>query len=125
MNETLLVRLLVFFPKAFAAVIGAIFALVLSGDIDTKGRLQLSWAVILKFTFTVTLALYGSEATVEFFHLEHFSSAAHGFITLCFALFGMLIVGVIYQSIALLKGKSLIQIVAEIGEALKSIFRSK
>lgn len=125
MNETLLVRLLIFFPKAFAAVIGAIFALVLSGDIDTKGRLQLSWAVILKFTFTVTLALYGSEATVEFFHLEQFSSAAHGFITLCFALFGMLIVGVIYQSIALLKGKSLIQIVAEIGEALKSIFRSK
>lgn len=125
MNETLLVRLLIFFPKAFAAVIGAIFALVLSGDIDTKGRLQLSWAVILKFTFTVTLALYGGEATIEFFHLQSYSSATHGFITLCFALFGMLIVGIVYQSIALLKGKSLIEIVAEIGEALKSIFRSK
>lgn len=124
-TETIIFRLIAFFPKVFAAVIGAIFALVLSGDIDTKGRLQLSWGVILKFTFAVTLSLYGGEATIEFFHLQAYSSATHGFIMLCFALFGMVIVGVVYQSLALLKGKSFVQIGLEVSEALKAIFRSK
>ena len=123
-SEIIIAKLISYLPKVFAAVVGTVFALALSGDIDTKGRLQITWGVVLKFTFAVTLSLYGGTATIELFHLQQFSPATHGFIMLCFAVFGMVIIGVVYQSLALLRGKSLVDIGAEVGGAIKAIFRS-
>ena len=47
------------FIKLVPAVVGAILALVLSGDIDKEGKIQVSLGVIGKFLFSVSVSLYG------------------------------------------------------------------
>ena len=48
-----------------------------------------------------------------------------GFIMLMFAVFGLLIIGIAYQSIALLKGKSLAEVIAEVKAAFIAIISGK
>lgn len=50
------------FIKLVPAVVGAILALVLSGDIDKNGKIQISLGVIGKFLFSVSVSLYGGAA---------------------------------------------------------------
>jgi len=45
--------------KVIPAVVGAILALMLSGDIDKTGKIQVSMGVIGKFLASVTVSLYG------------------------------------------------------------------
>ena len=111
--------------KIFPAVIGAILALVLSGDIDTNGKIQISLGVITKFVCSVTVSLYGGSAFIEHYGYLASSTMFHGFIMLMFAVFGLLFIGIAYQSIALLKGKTVSEVIAEIKSAFVAIISGK
>ena len=111
--------------KIFPAVIGAILAHVLSSDIDTNGKIQVSLGVITKFVCSVTVSLYGGSAFIEHYGYLNSSTMFHGFIMLMFAVFGLLFIGIAYQSIALLKGKSMSQVIAEIKAAFVAIIDGK
>jgi len=64
------------------AVVGAILALVLSGDIDKTGKIQVSMGVIGKFLASVTVSLYGGSAFIEHFEMLKTSTMYQGFIML-------------------------------------------
>ncbi|ENX56154.1 MULTISPECIES: hypothetical protein [Acinetobacter] len=111
--------------KIFPAVIGAILALVLSGDIDKNGKIQVSAGVITKFVCSVTVSLYGGSAFIEHQGYLSTSTMFQGFIMLMFAVFGLLFIGIAYQSIALLKGKTLSEVIAEVKSAFVAIISGK
>lgn len=111
--------------KIFPAVVGAILALVLSGDIDANGKIQVSLGVITKFVCSVTVSLYGGSAFIEHYGFLKSTTMFQGFIMLMFAVFGLLIIGIVYQSIALLKGKSLAEVIAEVKAAFVAIISGK
>ena len=124
MHEQLSIKALPWFLKIIAAVIGAIFALTLSGDIDTDGRIKINVSVIMKFTFSVAISLYGGAAFIEYYDLaDSYSHMAQGFVMLMFAVFGMLCIGILYQAVQLMKGKSLTEIIVEVKETFSSIFK--
>ncbi|WP_039047550.1 hypothetical protein [Acinetobacter junii] len=123
MHEQLSIKALPWFLKIIAAVIGAIFALTLSGDIDTDGRIKINVSVIMKFTFSVAISLYGGAAFIEYHELNNYSHMAQGFVMLMFAVFGMLCIGILYQAVQLMKGKSFAEIILEIKETFGSIFK--
>lgn len=108
--------------KVVPAVVGAILALVLSGDIDKNGKIQVSLGVIGKFLFSVSVSLYGGSAFIEYYKLSHYTHMAQGFVMLMFAVFGLLSIGIIYQSLALMKGKTLSEVIAEIKAAFSAIW---
>ena len=109
--------------KIFPAVIGAILALVLSGDIDTNGKIQVSLGVITKFVCSVTVSLYGGSAFIEHYGYLNSSTMFQGFIMLMFAVFGLLFIGILYQAVQLMKGKSFAEIIVEVKETFSSIFK--
>ena len=109
--------------KAIPAVVGAILALVLSGDIDKNGKIQVSMGVIGKFLFSVSVSLYGGSAFIEYYELSQYSHMAQGFVMLIFAVFGMLLIGIWYQSMQLWKGKALNEIVIEVKAAFIAMFK--
>lgn len=123
LSDPISIKSLPWILKIIAAVIGAIFALTLSGDIDTQGRIKITKGVILKFTFSIAISLYGGSAFIEYYNLAHYSHMAQGFVMLVFAIFGMLCIGIAYQSMQMLKGKSFMQIITEVKEALGAIFK--
>jgi hypothetical protein len=100
---------------------GAILALVLSGDIDKNGKIQVSLGVIGKFLFSVSVSLYGGSAFIEYYELSKYSHMAQGFVMLMFAVFGLLGIGILYQSIALMQGKPLSEVISEVKAAFISI----
>ena len=107
--------------KVVPAIVGAILALVLSGDIDKEGKIQVSLGVIAKFLFSVSVSLYGGAAFIEYHELNNYSHMAQGFVMLMFAVFGLLAIGIVYQSIALMHGKSIAEVIAEVKAAFISI----
>ena len=107
--------------KAVPAVVGAILALVLSGDIDKNGKIQVSMGVICKFLFSVSVSLYGGSAFIEYYDLSKYSQMTQGFVMLIFAVFGLLAIGILYQSIALMQGKPLSEVISEVKAAFISI----
>ena len=107
--------------KVVPAVVGAILALVLSGDIDKEGKIQVSLGVIGKFLFSVSVSLYGGSAFIEYYELSKYSHMAQGFVMLMFAVFGLLGIGILYQSIALMHGKTLSEVISEVKAAFISI----
>ena len=107
--------------KAVPAVVGAILALVLSGDIDKNGKIQVSMVVIFKFLFSVSVSLYGGSAFIEYYELNQYSQMTQGFVMLIFAVFGLLAIGILYQSIALMQGKPLSEVITEVKAAFISI----
>jgi len=119
--DIILLKLLAFLPKVFAAVIGAILGLMLSGDIGRDGKIQVNISVIVKFTIAVTISLYGGEASIEYYKLETYSVMTHGFVMLLWAVFGMLAIGIVYQSVALMQGKPLSAVIKEIKDAALAI----
>lgn len=120
--ELIILKLMVFLPKVFAAVIGAIFGLMLSGDIGKDGKIQVNMSVIVKFTIAVTISLFGGAAHIEFMGYQDYSVMTQGAIMLVWAVFGMLAIGIVYQAIALLQGKPLSAIVKEVKDAAFAIF---
>ena len=110
--------------KVVPAVVGAILALVLGGDIDKNGKIQVSLGVIGKFLFSVSVSLYGGSAFIEYYELNQYSQMTQGFVMLIFAVFGLLAIGILYQSIALMQGKSLSEVISEVKAAFISIIYS-
>ena len=107
--------------KVVPAIVGAILALVLSGDIDKNGKIQVSLGVIGKFLFSVSVSLYGGSAFIEYYELSKYSHMAQGFVMLMFAVFGLLGIGILYQSIALMQGKSIAEVITEVKAAFVAI----
>lgn len=124
MHESISLKALPWFIKILAVIIGAIFALTLSGDIDADGRIKININVIMKFTFSVAISLFGGSAFIEYYGLaEKYSHMAQGFVMLMFAVFGMLCIGIIYQAIQKMKGKSFSEIISEVKSAFGAIFK--
>ena len=107
--------------KIIPAIVGAILALVLSGDIDKKGKIQVTVSVIGKFAASVTVSLYGGSAFIEHFEMLKTSTMYQGFIMLMFAVFGLLAIGIVYQAVAMWRGKTLPEVIAEIKAAFLTI----
>ena len=103
-------------------MIGVVFALVLSGDVDKNGRITITPGLLIRFSFGVAISLFGGETFIEFYKLGSYSLMTHGFIMLMFAVFGMLIIGILYQALAMWRGKSLSEIIVEVKEAFAAIF---
>ena len=120
--DIILLKLLTFLPKVFAAVVGAIFGLMLSGDIGRDGKIQVNLSVIVKFTIAVTVSLFGGAAHIEFMGYENYSVMTHGAIMLVWAVFGMLAIGIAYQAMALMQGKSLAEVIREVKDAAFAVF---
>lgn len=107
--------------KIVPAVVGAILALVLSGDIDKDGKIEVSLNVIVKFMASVTVSLYGGSAFIEYSSWQ-LSIMSQGAIMLFFAVFGLLGIGIVYQSFALLQGKPMSEVLHEIKSAFLAIW---
>ena len=120
--DIILLKLLAFLPKVFAAVIGAILGLMLSGDIGRDGKMQVNISVIIKFKISVTISLYGGAASIEYYELQNYSVMTHGFVMLMWAVFGMLAIGIVYQAVALWQGKTLAEVIKEVKDAAFAIF---
>lgn len=120
--ELVILKLMVFLPKVFAAVIGAIFGLMLSGDIGKDGKIQVNMSVIIKFTIAVTISLFGGAAHIEFMGYQDYSVMTQGAIMLVWAVFGMLAIGIVYQAVALWQGKTIAEVIKEIKDAAFAIF---
>ena len=123
MNDPISIKGLPWLLKIIAAIMGAILALILSGDIDMQGRIKITVGVILKFTISVAISLYGGSAFIEYYQLTHYSMQSQGFVMLIFAVFGMLLIGIWYQSMQLWKGKTLSEIIAEVKSAFIAMFK--
>ena len=123
MNDPISIKGLPLLLKIIAAIMGAILALILSGDIDTQGRIKITVGVILKFTISVAISLYGGSAFIEYYQLTSYSLMSQGFVMLIFAVFGMLLIGILYQSMQLWKGKTISEIIAEVKSAFIAMFK--
>ena len=120
--DLILLKVLTYLPKVFAAIIGAVFGLMLSGDIGEDGKIKINLSVVVKFTIAVTISLFGGEAHIEIMGYQDYSPMTHGAIMLGWAVFGMLIIGIVYQSVALMQGKPLSAIIKEVKDAAFAIF---
>ena len=120
--ELIILKLMVLLPKVFAAVIGAIFGLMLSGDIGRDGKIQVNMSVIIKFTIAVTISLFGGAAHIEFMGYQDYSVMTQGAIMLVWAVFGMLAIGIVYQAVALWQGKTIAEVIKEVKVAAFAIF---
>lgn len=120
--DIILLKLLVSLPKVFAAVIGAVFGLMLSGDIGTDAKIKINMSVIIKFTIAVTISLFGGAAHIEIMGYQDYSVMTHGAIMLVWAVFGMLAIGIVYQAVALWQGKPLSAVIKEVKDAAFAIF---
>ncbi len=110
--------------KILAVIIGGIIALVLSGDIDQDGKIKINFGVILKFTSSVMIGLYIGEFCIDWYDWEHLSYFSQGAVMMMFSVFGMLVMGIIYQAIQVsFKNKSLIDVVIEIKRALGALLK--
>lgn len=122
MQEVWFVKIFALLGKIVAGVLGAILALVLSGDIDKEGRIKINLSLIVKFSCAVAFSIYGDAIIVEAYGLNHLTETAQDFIVFCVAVFGLLLIGIIYQAIELMRGKRLSEVVGEIAAAFKAIF---
>lgn len=120
--DLIILKLFAFLPKILIAVVGAVFGLMLSGDIGKDGNIKVSLAVIIKFTIAVTISLVGGSAHIEIMGWQNYTIMVHGLIMLMWAVFGMLAIGIVYQSVALWQGKPLTEIVKEVKDAALAIF---
>lgn len=120
--DVIALKLIVVLPKIIVAIIGAVFGLMLSGDIGKDGKVKVSMSVMIKFVIAVTISLVGGSAHIEVMQWQNYSVTVHGFIMLMWAVFGMLAIGIIYQSIALMQGKSLAAVIKEVKDAAFAIF---
>ena len=113
-----------FFIKVFAVIIGAVFAMTLTGDIDKEGKLKLSFGVFVKIAFSAVFGFLSGGWLIEYMGWQSWGYTSHGFIMMLCSVFGMTLVGIVYQAALLsLKGKNLGEIISEIKITFKSIFK--
>lgn len=107
--------------KGLGAVVGGILALILGGYINPDGSFRITRGLVLNLSLSISISIYGGSAWIEYYELQAKSSMTHGFIMLLAAVFGMLIISVFYQAIALLRGKPLSVVVGEIAAAFAAV----
>ena len=113
-----------FFIKVFAVIIGAVFAMTLTGDIDKEGKLKLSFGVFVKIAFSAVFGFLSGGWLIEYMGWQSWGYTSHGFIMMLCSVFGMTLVGIVYQAALLsLNGKNLGEIISEIKITFKSIFK--
>lgn len=113
-----------FLIKLIAVIIGGVVALVLSGDIDKEGKIKINASVILKFTSSVMIGFYIGEFCIDWYDWKHLGYFSQGAIMMMFSVFGMLIMGIIYQAIQVsFKNKSLIDVINEVKRALGALLK--
>ena len=122
-NEIWVIKAFTILPKVVAAIIGALLALVLSGDIDKDGYIKIRRGVVLRFGLGVGTSLLGGSYIIETYGMTHLSAMAQGSVFLLTAVFGLLAIGILYQSVEMLRGKTLSQIAMEVSSAFKAIFK--
>ena len=120
--DFIIAKILVFLPKVFIAVVGATFGLMLSGDIGKDGKIKINMSVIVKLVIAVTISLVGGSAQIEVMGWQDYSVMVQGTVMLMWAVFGMLAIGIVYQSVALMQGKPLSAIIKEVKDAAFAIF---
>ena len=120
--DFIIAKILVFLPKVFIAVVGATFGLMLSGDIGKDGKIKINMSVIVKLVIAVTISLVGGSAHIEVMGWQDYSVMVQGTVMLMWAVFGMLAIGIVYQSVALMQGKPLSAIIKEVKDAAFAIF---
>ena len=122
-NEIWVIKAFTILPKVVAAIVGALLALVLSGDIDKDGYIKIRRGVVLRFGLGVGTSLFGGSYIIETYGMTHLSAMAQGSVFLLTAVFGLLAIGILYQSVEMLRGKTLSQIAMEVSSAFKAIFK--
>lgn len=77
-----------------------------------------------KITFSAVFGFLAGGWMIEYMGWQSWGYTSHGFVMMLCSVFGMTLVGIVYQAALLsLTGKSLSEIVAEIKETFKSIFK--
>ncbi|WP_432481715.1 hypothetical protein [Moraxella sp. ZY200743] len=110
--------------KIFGVIIGAIFALTLTGDIDQQGKLRLNMGVMVKVAFSAYFGFLSGGWLIEYMDWQRYSYVSHGFVMMLCSVFGMALVGVIYQSFKLsTTDKTFSEIIQEIKETFRSIIK--
>ena len=122
-NEIWVIKAFTILPKVVAAIVGALLALVLSGDIDKDGYIKIRRGVVLRFGLGVGTSLFGGSYIIETYGMTHLSAMAQGSVFLLTAVFGLLAIGILYQSVEMLRGKTLSEIAIEVSSAFKAIFK--
>ena len=122
-SEVWLIKAFTILPKVVAAIIGALLALVLSGDIDKDGYIKIRRGVVLRFGLGVGTSLFGGSYIIETYGMMHLSAMAQGSVFLLTAGFGLLSIGILYQSVEMMRGKTLSEIAIEVSSAFKAIFK--
>lgn len=110
--------------KIIGVILGAIFALTLSNDIDTEGKLKLSVGIVIKFAFSAYFGFLSGGWLIEYMDWGMYSHVTHGFVMMLCSVFGMTFVGILYQSIRLsTTDKTFSEIVAEVKATFKNIVK--
>ena len=113
-----------FFVKVFAVIIGAVFAMTLTGDIDRDGKLKLSFGVFVKITFSAVFGFLAGGWLIEYMGWQSLGHTSQGFVMMLCSVFGMTLVGIVYQAIKLsTTNKTPSEIVAEVKSTFKAIFK--
>ena len=125
----LLPKIIALLPKIFSLLItliaiagGIILALVLSGDIDKDGFIKINRGVMLRFFSAFIISLFAGSFIIDVWHLQYLNLYSQGFIFFMTAVFGLLSIGVLYQSVALMRGKSFGDVIGEVMGAFIAIF---
>lgn len=122
-SEVWVIKAFTILPKLVAAIVGALLALVLSGDIDKDGYIKIRRGVVLRFSIGVFISLFGGSYIIETHKMEHLSAMAQGSVFLLTAVFGLLTIGILYQSVEMMRGKTLSEIATEVSCAFRAIFK--
>lgn len=122
-SEVWVIKAFTILPKLIAAIVGALLALVLSGDIDKDGYIKIRRGVVLRFSLGVCVSLFGGSYIIETYNMTHLSAMAQGSVFLLTAVFGLLSIGILYQSVEMMRGKTLSEIAIEVSGAFKAIFK--
>lgn len=107
----------------FDALVSFAYNVGLSALKDSTLLRLVNLRVLVTFTAAVSLSLSGGAFAIEHYGLHSYSTTAQGFVMFLFAVLGLLLLGVVYRSIELLRGKRLSEIVGELGAAYAAIVR--
>lgn len=128
--QAMVIKLIMIFPKilsffvlGIAIAAGIVLSLVLSKDIDKDGYIKITRGVIIRFFLAVCFSIFVGSLIIDVWHLQYLGILSQGCIFFLTAVFGLLVVGIFYQSIELMRGEPLGKVIAEVMSAFVAIFK--
>lgn len=112
---------LAFLPTLLAAMAGVILALILSKDIDIEGKIKITPKLIILGVIALIGSIHGGDFLIEVFGLHDYSTSAKNFVTFLTAVLVLVVMGVIYRGVELMRGKTIVQIMIEVSQAVRAI----